>query len=364
MALFGKKKQEESYLGIDISSDSIKVVELKNAGGKPQLVTYGYVQSKADVMKGAFIENINLTSTLLKEVVEKANCRATECLAALPISNTFTSILKIQKIVKKELKNVPQIKAILAKEIEKILPAPLSQMQFDYTLINEDEFKAAADSAEVTDVKFLITAAANNVVKKYTDIFNQSGLKLLNLDIEPFALVRSLVGNDRSLVMVIDFGSHATNLSIINNGIPVYNRSVEIGGEVITKQLASLMSISLSDAEQYKLDLPILMQQQNLTDMPKPIAEVIAPVLSEAQYLIKIYYEQVSREKELDRIILTGGSAGLAGLQEHFVKNLNIRTYIGDPWARIIYPQELSSVLKEIGPRYASAIGLAMTKIK
>jgi len=364
MSLFGKKNEEKRYLGVDMSADSIKIVELKNTNGKPELVTYGYVQTKPDMVKGAFIDNTNATALLLREVYEKSGCQATEVLAALPVSTTFTSILKIQKISKKDLKNIPKIKSILAKEIEKILPAPLAEMQFDYTLINEDDYKALKDEDEALDVKFLITAASNVIVKKYSDIFKQTGFKLLNLDIEPFALVRSLVGNDRSLLMVVDMGEHTTSLSLINNGIPVFNRSVDIGGAMITKKLAEVMNIPGAEAEQYKLDLPILMQQQNLTELPKPIEIIIAPIVQEIKYLIATYYEQVSKEKELDRIILTGGSSGIAHLDDYFVKALNLRTYMGDPWARVIYPMDLQNVLREIGPRFAAAVGLAMTYIK
>jgi len=364
MALFGSKKEVNSFLGIDISSDAIKVVELKNFQGKPQLSTYGYTQARADVLKGSFIENINLTATLLKEVLNKAKCESTKAMAAIPVSKTFTYVLKIQKILKKDLSNVAKVKSILAGEVKKVLPMPIEEMQFDFTVINGESYKGLKDTDEINDVKFLITAASNAIVKKYTEIFQQAGLELLNLDIESFALVRSMVGNDKSLVMMVDFGDNTTSLSIVDDGVPIFNRSVDIGGSAITRKLAETMQISLEEAEQYKLDLGILMQQQQMTELPKPVELVIAPIVSEIKFLIKTYYEQISNQKQLDRIILTGGSSTLAGLQEHITKKLDIRTYVGDPWARIIYPQELASVLREVGPRFSVAIGLAMTKIK
>jgi len=358
------KKQPTSFLGVDISSDAIKIVELKNFQGKPQLSTYGYTQARADVLKGSFIENVNVTATLIKEVCDRAKCESKQTLAAIPVSKTFTYVLKIQKILKKDLANVTKVKSILSGEVKKVLPMPIEEMQFDFTIINAEAYKNLKDNDEISDVKFLITAASNSIVKKYTEIFQQSGLDLLNLDIESFALVRSLVGNDKSLVMIVDFGDNTTSLSIVDEGVPVFNRSVDIGGSAITKKLADTMQISLEEAEQYKLDLPILMQQQNMTDLPKPVELVVTPIVSEIQYLIKTYYDQISNAKQLDRIILTGGSATLAGFQEYVTKKLDVRTYVGDPWARIIYPQELASVLKEIGPRFSIAIGLAMTKIK
>ncbi len=363
MALF-KKEQPQSFLGVDISSDGIKVVELKNNQGKPQLVTYGYSKTRTDGVKGALIDNLNVTSTLLKEICDKAKCTTKYAVAALPTEKTFTYVLKIQNILKKDLIDPSKVKTILKKEAEKILPTDPSTMQFDYTIINAEQYAQAKPEEALKNVKFLITAASNQVVKQYSQIFAQAGLELQSLDIESFALVRSLVGNDTSLIMVVDFGQNTTSLSMVDNGIPVFNRSVDIGGDVITKKLADTMNITMEEAEQYKLDLPILMKQQNLGEMPKPIMQAVGPIIAEIQFLQKTYYQQVSNEKQLDRIILTGGAALLAGFSEHVEAQTDVRTYIGDPWARIIHPVELKGVLAEIGPRYAVALGLAMTKIR
>ncbi|MCC6639023.1 pilus assembly protein PilM, partial [Candidatus Falkowbacteria bacterium] len=239
-----------------------------------------------------------------------------------------------------------------------------SQMQFDYTIVNLESYQALKDEDEIRDAKFLITAAGTDIVREYTQVFAKAGLELLSLDIESFAMIRSVVGNDKSLVMTVDFGDKATNLSMIESGVPVLNRSVEVGGQTVTQNLASLMNITLAQAEQYKIDLPILMQQQQLTAMPKPIAESIQPVLNEIKFLIQTYYKQVDASKKLDRIMLTGGGALLAGLRGHIEAQTDTRTYIADPWARVIYPAELEKILKELGPKYAIALGLAMTKIR
>lgn len=364
MSLFGSKKQEETYLGVDISGDSIKVVELKNVMGKPQLVTYGYSMARTDQFKGVLIDNHDIAATLLREVCEKAHTTTTEVIAALPTSKCFTYVLKIAAILKKDLMNPTKVKAILSKQAEKILPMSPAEMQFDYTIVNVESYANLKDDEEIRDVKFLITAASKEIVKEYSEVFAKAKMKLLSLDIESFAMVRSLVGNDKSLVLTVDIGEHATNLSMIDNGVPVLNRSVEIGGNVVTEKLATTMGITRAQAEQYKIDLPILMQQQQLNEIPKPIAESLQPVINEINFLIKAYYTQVTAEKKLDRIILTGGGALLSGLREFVEKTTDVRTYIGDPWARVIYPQELAKILKELGPRYSIALGLAMTKIR
>jgi type IV pilus assembly protein PilM len=265
---------------------------------------------------------------------------------------------------REDLFNETKVKSLLSKEVTKILPQEQSDMQFDYTILHKEQYLKMKNDEVARDVKFLITAATNALVKQYSDIFARAGIELVSLDIEAFALVRALMGNDQSLMMMVDFGENTTNLSIIDAGVPVFNRSIEVGGALITKQLSDALGISIEEAEQYKVDLPILMQQQSLTEMPRPIVQAVSPIVKEMKYLIESYYEQVSKEKSVDRVILTGGSALLAGFNEFVEKELDIRTFIGDPWARIIYPQELKDLLAEIGPRMSIAIGLAMTNIK
>jgi type IV pilus assembly protein PilM len=359
-----KKEEPTSFLGIDLSHDAIKVVELKSFQGKPQLATYGYSELKDSILKGSLIDNTNVTATLLNEVCERAGCVSRKAVAALPTAKTFSYVVRVQSIKREDLFNETKVKSLLSKEVTKILPQEQSDMQFDYTILHKEQYLKMKNDEVARDVKFLITAATNALVKQYSDIFARAGIELVSLDIEAFALVRALMGNDQSLMMMVDFGENTTNLSIIDAGVPVFNRSIEVGGALITKQLSDALGISIEEAEQYKVDLPILMQQQSLTEMPRPIVQAVSPIVKEMKYLIESYYEQVSKEKSVDRVILTGGSALLAGFNEFVEKELDIRTFIGDPWARIIYPQELKDLLAEIGPRMSIAIGLAMTNIK
>ena len=353
-----------SFLGVDLSPDAIKVVELKPEQGKPQLVTYGYTESKGDVLMGDFISNKNITSTMLKEVANRAKVTTNFALAALPVASVFTSVAKLSNLLKRDLDNKSKIKALLAEELKKILPRPLEEMAFDFNLVPTEEIKKAGNNDKIDLARFLITAAPNDIVKEYVEIFRQSGFELTNLDIEAFALVRSLVGPDQSLIMIVDIGENRTSLSIVNLGIPVMNRSIGAGGAAITKAIADSLKITISEAENYKLDLGIMMSQQQMTNFPKPVEDALAPILTEIKYLLKNYYDAMGQDKTLDKIVLTGGSALLGNFLDRYItNNLNIRTYVGDPWARIVYPEELKPVLLEIGPRFSVALGLAMREI-
>jgi Tfp pilus assembly PilM family ATPase len=77
---------------------------------------------------------------------------------------------------------------------------------------------------------------------------------------------------------------------------------------------------------------------------------------------LEFFYSQ--NGAPLEKIILSGGGALLLNLSEYLSERLSIKVIIGDPWARIRYPEELRPVLSEVGPRLAVAIGLAMREIE
>jgi Tfp pilus assembly PilM family ATPase len=72
----------------------------------------------------------------------------------------------------------------------------------------------------------------------------------------------------------------------------------------------------------------------------------------------------VRGEKKIDKIILSGGSSLLVNLVSYLENVLDITTVIGDPWSRVSYPVELEPLLKELGPRLAVAVGLALNRVE
>ncbi|MCX6743651.1 MAG: pilus assembly protein PilM, partial [Candidatus Parcubacteria bacterium] len=183
-----------SYLGIDLSPDSIKLVELTSENGKPKLITYGYTEAKSDILKGDFVSNKNLTSSLLKELADRSGVTTNLASAALPVASVFTSVIKLPNLIKKEIENNrSKIKGLLAEELKKISAVPLEEMVFDFNLIPDQEVEKASAGSKISMARFLITASTKEVVKNYVDIFKQASFQLTNLDIESFSLVRSLI---------------------------------------------------------------------------------------------------------------------------------------------------------------------------
>lgn len=200
------------------------------------------------------------------------------------------------------------------------------------------------------------------MVKKYIDIFKEAKINLLSLETETFSLVRSLVGNDKAPIMLVELGANTTDIAVINNGIPILSRSIDVGGLKITKEIADFASIDAEQAEQFKYDLGVSAIDSASNDIPQIITETISPIVNEIKYALNLFKDKYGQQVE--KIILSGGSSLLPNLTNYLGKILNIKVIIGDPWSRISYPVDLAPLLNEIGPRMAVSIGLAMRELE
>ncbi len=370
-----------SYLGIDIGTSSIKMVELENFKGQAKLKTYGYADVSTNILRGTVEKNNQAIADYINLIASKSKITSRQVVAALPTFSVFNFIITLPPMPKKDLA------AAIKWEAKKFIPVPIEEMILDWKILNKKKVKGNSlfskktegkvetkdnsvnannisnpASAHVDDKNYriLLTAAPKNLVARYIDIFKKAKLNLLSLETEAFALSRSLIGNDLSTIMVVDMGSSNTDICIIEEGVPVLNRGIDTGGESLTKGIMNSLNINQERAEQFKRDFGLSAgANQNIPDV---IEKSLAAIINEIKYIFEIYQRQGA--STIDKIILTGGSAWLPKLPEYLSNLLKLPVIIGDPWDRIVYPLDLKPVLYEIGPSMAVSIGLAMRDIQ
>jgi len=338
-----------SYLGVDVGTSSIKVVELKKEGGKARLLTYGFSESLSN-LKQVEVKQI---SEIINQVCQKAGTVSKNAVAALPTFSVFSSIINLAGVNKKD------IASAVHWEAKKVIPLPLEEMILDWKKIEEDKDNNKNSQA---NVKVLLTGAPRSLVKRYIEIFKNLRINLLSLETETFSLIRSLLGNDKSVAMIVEMGANTTDISIVDQSIPVLNRSIDAGGVTITKAISNNLGIGWERAEQFKYDLGISSIESQRDIIPKMIAETISPIINEIKYTVNLF--QSKNKKKIEKIILSGGSALLINFNNYLSKILDMNVIIGNPWSRVSYPVDLKPMLDEIGPRMSIAVGLAMREIE
>lgn len=351
MALFGQSKL--SFLGVDFGGGGVKLVELMNEKGRARLMTYAFVDRPVDEMNRNYIDDPQGTADLLKKMLKKSKTTTRKVVSALPISSVFSSIISVQKTAKRE-----ELEQAVMWQAKKLIPLPIEEMTVDWKPIT-----VGPQSPDDKYVQVLLTGAAKSLINKYSAVFQAAGLELTSLETEALAMIRSLIGRDRSPTLVLDIGTLRTNIMIVENGVPFVSRSVALGGLTVTKEMSAALGMPDEQAESMKIDAAAMASMYN-AGFPKLFEKVFAPILSELTYSTNLFLGQkANQDKRLDKIILTGGGALLPQLADHLSKAMSLRVYIGDPWARVVYPEALRPVLSQIGSRFGVSVGLAMRDI-
>lgn len=371
MGLFGGASKN-SYLGIDIGAGGIKLVELANEKGRATVQTYGYSVRKPGEAVTSPFDDVKGTGQILAQICEKAGTKSKQAMAALPISSVFTTIISVPR-----RKDEKEMKPLIDAQVSKLTPLPLSDMITYSTFIDDikKEAKPAKDAKPVKGpeekkkdyVRVLVTGAAKTLVQKYIEIFKIAKLELQAIDTEAFALIRALIGKDKSSVMLLDIGSMRTNITIVEKGIPFLTRSINVGGAAVTKRIMEQTGLPEDQAEQMKMDLATAETSGDTAagGMPAILEASMQPILNEIQYSFQLYGKmELTEMKQVEKVIVTGGSSHLPKVPEYFSEKLNLNVYRGDPWARVAVPHDLRPVLDEIGPRMSVAIGLAMREME
>lgn len=350
------KKKSKNFLGVDLGAGGVKVVEFGVKDKRTRLLTYGYTENYFFGEEGVveYLDHPKI-SELLAEVCKRARVSSREAITSLPLNKVTNSIVTVSAVTDAELKSVAEVEAA------KLIDYPIAEAVVDFRVLKEEEQEVVKGGrAKLKVKKVLLTITRRDIIGKYVDIFKKAGLILKTLETESFALARCLVGKDRAAVGIVDIGAARTSVLLVDSSVPVLSRSIAVGGINLSKILANIMGLDLESAEETKKDVSRL--GVFTEEMPQPIKDLLAPVTSEARYLFDIFSKDENRKVE--KIILTGGSSFFPKLCDYFTKELGVKTFIGDPWARVVYHEDLKSILQELGPRFAVAIGLAMREIE
>lgn len=350
MGLFSSS--ENTYLGIDIGDSSLKMVELAKKGKKIVLSNYGFSEDLGSANKLTSTDDIEYVAKLINKVKKDIGITSANASVSLPSFSVFSSVINLYNVNKKN------IAEHVNEEAKKVIPLPLEEMVLDWKEIPQDE----DPNNPSNNTKIFLTGSPKKLIKKYINIFSAAKINLVSLETETFSLIRSLLGNDKSTVMIVDLGANSTDICVVKESIPYLNRSINVSGNTITDAISQKLGISKEKASQLKFDLGVAALGENQVAVPQIIMDAVAPIINEIKYMIELF--ENSNNEKVEKIILSGGGSVLINLANYLENALNVQVIIGNPWFRVSYQKELQPVLSEVGPRLAIAIGLAMRSIE
>lgn len=347
---FGRASQ--SCVGIDIGSEAAKVVQLKKEQERAILETYGELKTanyfkRASGAGGGFLRFLDQDiAEMLKDLLVESNVTTKQAVLSIPSVSSFITAIELPLMDRED------VKAAIPFEAKRYVPIPMAEVAMDWEIIEEDE--------AAKKMKVLLVVVPNEVINKYKRIAEITNLEIQAIEIESFALVRALVGRDRGVVAIMNLGAQSTAIVIADNRIIRLNNNIGRGSREISMILARSMAIDEARAETLKREVGISTkpEEKEIADI---IAQIIDTLLADAERTIAMYNR--ANIRKVERVILSGGGASMAGLVDYVSKTIGLETTLANPFALTVYPAFMQPILKDIGPGFGVAVGLALRQI-
>lgn len=368
-SLFSKK--EQSVLGIDVGSSSIKIVQVKKKKGKVFLETYGELSlgpyAGVDVGKATNLPPEKISQALL-DILKESNATTKDCGFSVPISSSLISFITLPTT------DPAQIEMMVPIEARKYIPVPISEVVLDWSPIpKEDSIEYEpinqADSADSqtnqapkdkNSSEVLIVAIHNEALNNYQSISNKSGLQSSFYEIEIFSTIRAVIEQGLEVNMILDMGARSTKLYIVERGVLRASHTINRGSQDITIAIAQSLGVNDGQAENLKrvYGLEGGAEYKELTEI---IALSLDYIFYEANRVIDDY--QRKQNKSISKVILTGGGVLLRGFANTAQTSFQTNVVYADPFSKMEKPAFLKDQFTATGPEFSVAIGSALRRL-
>lgn len=370
--LLGKKTP--SVIGVDVGSSSIKIVQLRKKGSQALLETYGELSlgpyAGVSVGQATNLPQDKIVAALHDLLVEKeVNITTNLAGIAIPYSSSLMTVVEMPLVSPKELAGMIPIEA------RKYIPVPITEVSLDWSIIPRDSIKpdplpedASAPIPPDFGIKkmptqdVLLVAIHNETLARYTDLATKNSLSTSFFEIEIFSAMRSVLDQTTAPVMIFDMGAATTKLFIVERGILRTSHTINRGSQNITSAISKSFGIEMDKAEVMKRHFGLLDTTPDGVSVSKIIALTLDFLFTEANRVIFTYEKKYN--KNVSKVFLVGGGSSLKGLEPLAQKSFQTEVIGGNPFSKVITPAFLDEVLKQTGPQFAVALGLALRRLQ
>ena len=345
---FSKKKD---LVGIDIGSSSVKLVQLKELKGAYQLVNLGLMPLPPE----AIVDNSLMDSTSIvdavKNLVKSLGVKCKDVACSISGNTVIIRKIKLPAMPPEELEDQIQWEA------EQYIPFDVNDVNIDFQILEPDE-------DDPSRMNVLLVASKKEIINDYVNVFAEAGLKLAVVDVDSFAVQNAFELNydftPDEAVALINIGASILNLNVVKDGVSLFTRDVQMGGNLYTEELQKQFGLSSDEAEQVKLtgDFP---DRGRLQDVLAKINETLAIEIRRSLD----FYNTTAGEGKIGKVYLSGGGAKTPALAEAVENRLGMPVEMLNPLRKLsVSEKEFDpEYLQEIGPFVAVALGLATRRV-
>ncbi|MPW45634.1 pilus assembly protein PilM [Acinetobacter guerrae] len=343
------RKPNKGLVGVDISSTSVKLLELSVKNGRYWVESYALIPLQENSVVEKNILNPEAVGDALERVINLANPQSTNAAIAIPTSMVIHKIIEMDADMTDDEREV-QIRM----DAEQYIPFPLDEVSLDFEVLPDR-------LANTARVNVLLVATRTENVETRVEVLELAGLTPKVADVESYAMERAFGVFSDTLPMgvntvgILDIGHTMTTLSVMQNGKIIYTREQVFGGKQLTQDVQTRYGLSFEEAGRAKKERSL--PDDFDTEVLEPFLEAL---VQQAARSLQFFFSS-SQFNEIDHILLAGGNANIPGLAKLLQQKLGYRVTTANPFLQMGFsPQVDIKKIENDASSLMVACGLAL----
>jgi type IV pilus assembly protein PilM len=339
-------------LGLDITTSSVKLIELSMSGGQYRVESYAAEATPPNSINEKAIVDANAVGDAIRRAVKRSGARAKEAAVAISGDAAITKVIQMPRTLSdNELEGQVEMQA------DQYIPFPMEEVSFDYEVIGPSE-----KDPDMLDVLLVATRSEN--VEQRIAACAAAGLTAKIVDVEAFALenaCRLLThqmpdGGLGRVIAVVDFGASSTTFSVLRDLKVIYTRDFAFGGQQLTEEVMRTYGLSMEEAGRAKKEGGLPGNYE--TEVLSPFIDDMCQQVSRS---LQFFLASGAGREQPEQIVICGGCANIPGAAEMIQSRVGIEAQRGDPLGQMKISQKAKAQsVKKDATALLTACGLAL----
>jgi type IV pilus assembly protein PilM len=358
-------------VGLDIGTDFIRAAQVKASGTDNSLTAYGLIPMPLGAVVEGEVVDPESVSMAIKELWHRSGIRNKTVAVGVSNQKVVVRLIDLPYMERAELTGAIQYQA------QDYVPIPIEEAIIDFQIIGDYMTPADEHMMEV-----LLVAAQRDMIGNIVRAVEGAGLRLVQVDVTAFALVRSLLGSGPSwfadeaekpgeAIGVVHISSGLTHIAVVERGLPRFNRVSSLAANQFTQSIANVLNLTFDEAEELKakaglasIDSPGEVVQgadaQAVQTAQEALEREANKLIAEVRRSFDYYLTQATQVHTIGRIYLTGTGAELRNLPTYLERGLQTEVILGDALSGMQMSSSVESAVLPDRLGCAAAIGLAL----
>jgi type IV pilus assembly protein PilM len=348
--VFSFAKKYRPLLGLDITTSSVKLIELTMSGGQYRVESYAAEPTPHNAINEKAIVDADAVGEAIRRAVKRAGAKSRNAAIAISGDAAITKIIQMPLNLRDN-----ELEAQVEMQADQYIPFPMEEVSYDYQVVGPSE-------KDSTMMDVLLVATRTENVEQRRAAVQAAGLTAKLVDVEAFALENSCAlmrhqmpdgGMDRT-VAVVDFGASATTFSVLRDLKVVYTRDFAFGGQLLTEEIMRTYGLTMEEAGRAKKEGGLPSNYQ-----PEVLDPFIDDMTQQVSRSLQFYLASGSGRSQPDQMLICGGCANIPGVADVISSRVGVAAMKGDPLGNMKIASKAQSVVND-ATALLIACGLAL----